>query len=69
MSGIIQVPSSREGAFSRCEYKRIIRMNFSDVAGSQFASLSLSGDSYGSALVLCGGRHRRQGPTQHDSGE
>ncbi len=45
-AGIFHVPSMIDGVFSLGQYMRSIRMNFSFAAGSQFASLSLPGDSF-----------------------
>jgi hypothetical protein len=44
--GIFQVPSMIDGDFSFGQYFRSIRTNLSFGAGSQFASLSLPGDSF-----------------------
>jgi hypothetical protein len=46
IAGGFQVPSMTDGAVSLGQYRRSIRTNFSLGAGSQFASLSLPGDSF-----------------------
>ena len=45
-AGGSQVPSRIDGSFSRGQYRRSIRMNWSWGAGSQLDSLSLPGDSF-----------------------